>query len=274
MASRMAVMGLPNTGKSFSRQFIKNPEECFVISPSGKDHHLVGDGITKLDMKIGQVSGLRKVAAKLGAPSTHDAIARFSGTDLPPNSSTSGNYAVVQDMKYVVHYLKFIDRHMPQIKTVFLADFTHWISRVLTTDEFRRRKSGSEAFNRFWDLAADALTGIITVSDELIRDDLLIVTEYHAEYDESMDVFRFYVPAGKMLSEKFKPESYYDICLVTYVEEWDKGLDEADRYKFVTVKRDRMDGRGANLFADVQKEGMIPNNMQLVLERVRKKFNI
>ena len=141
MASRMAVMGLPNTGKSFSRQFIKNPEECFVISPSGKDHHLVGDGITKLDMKIGQVSGLREVAAKLGVPSTHDAIARFSGTDLPPNSSTSGNYAVVL-------YLKFIDRHMPQIKNVFLADFTHWISRVLTTAEFRRRKSGGEAFAR------------------------------------------------------------------------------------------------------------------------------
>lgn len=149
MASRMAVMGLPNTGKSFSRQFIENPEECFVISPSGKDHHLVGDNISKLNLRIGNTTGFSEIAKKLNRANGHDIVAQFSTADFPSSDvEVSGNYAVVQDMKYVVHYLKFIDKHMPQIKNVFLADFTHWISRVLVTDEFRRRKSGGEAFAR------------------------------------------------------------------------------------------------------------------------------
>lgn len=273
----MAIMGMPNTGKSFSREFIKKGEECFVILPSSKDHHLIhskGENIDQLELQIGAVKGLKNVAAKLGSANSHDAIARFCNTDLPNGTTITGNYAVVQDMKYVVPYMKFIDKHMPHIKNIFIADFTHFISYVLTTDEFRRQKSGGGAFERFWSLAADALGNIITSSDNLERKDLLVITEYHAEYDDNFGVFRFYVPAGKMLSEKFKPESYYDICLCSHIEDWDKGYDEKDRYKFVVVRRDRFDGRGANLFADIQQEGMISNDMQLVLDRVRKKFNI
>lgn len=107
---------------------------------------------------------------------------------------------------------------------------------------------------------------------------MLVITEFHVQVPKEVaneelyyDVF---VPAGGMLNNSFKPKSYFDIVLFTTVLPYDpEGVDE-DRYKFVTVRREPFDARTMNLFADVSVNGMMPNNMQVVLDRVRPAFGL
>ena len=100
------------------------------------------------------------------------------------------------------------------------------------------------------------------------------MTEYHAKYNAEDDLYEVFVPAGAMLTEKFKPESYYDIFLHTYVVPFEEEEDDSQRFKFVVSKVGRYDGRSMHLFADVSKDGMIPNDLELVLSRVRKSLGI
>lgn len=121
-------------------------------------------------------------------------------------------------------------------------------------------------------MAADSLNVTLAGIDDL-RNDLIVVTEYHAKYNAEDDLYEVFVPAGTMLTEKFKPESYYDIFLHTYVVPFEEEEDDSKRFKFVVSKVGRFDGRSMHLFPDAEK-GMIPNNLELVLSRVRKSLGI
>jgi hypothetical protein len=112
------------------------------------------------------------------------------------------------------------------------------------------------------------LNNFITSIDEL-REDLLVVTEYHCEYNESNGMFEIFVPGGKMLKEKFLPDSYYDVLLYTHVVEED-GTPQSQRYKFVTHRSDKYNARCLNLF----EETYIPNDLQLVIDKVREYIGI
>lgn len=275
MAIKMAIIGFPNTGKSYARRFLRNVEENFLITPTGKSTHMQhkdGSRVQPLDIKIvgtTTTEGWDAVAKKLKAPNRHAAVDMLVKGGLPPGTEITGNYAIVPKLKDVEVYLKFIDKYMPHIKNVYEGDFTHYIVNLITSKEFRGRKSGGEAFAKYYDLAADSLEQILLAPDNLSRDDLIVVTEYHAKYDEDLDIYRVFVPAGNMLSEKIQPESYYDYILHTHVLDWDDEKDDSKRYKFVITKKQRYDGRLANLFPEAD-EGMIPNNMQEVIDRVKK----
>ena len=130
-------------------------------------------------------------------------------------------------------------------------------------------KTGGQAFERFWNMAADTLNNVLHTSDE-IREDILDFTEFHAEYNEPLDLFTIYTPAGKMLTEKFKPETYFDIMLHTHVVPFEEEEDDSKRYKFVVNKQGKYDGRSIGLFSDISHKGMMPNDMNLVIERLRR----
>ena len=152
---------------------------------------------------------------------------------------------------------------------LILPDFTHYISEVIANKNFILRKSGGEAFQRFWELAADALNNFITSIDEL-REDLLVVTEFHCEFNEANNMYEIFVPGGKMLKDKFLPDSYYDVMLYTHVLEDAEGIKQGDRYKFVTRRTDKYNARCLNLF----EEAYIPNDLQMVSDKVREYVGI
>lgn len=81
-----------------------------------------------------------------------------------------------------------------------------------------------------------------------------------------------------MLNDKFKPKSYFDFMLCSHAEPYacdEHGKDNSkERFKFVVVKKSPYDGRMADIFAEEQRFGMIPNNMENVLTKVRKRLNI
>jgi len=101
------------------------------------------------------------------------------------------------------------------------------------------------------------------ISLDNLRDDLIIVTEYHQEYNEQEDIFKIFVPGGKMLEEKFKIDSYYDFMLYTHVEQAEDG--EVQAYKFVTKRWKQYNAR----FAGLYEETLIDNNLDKVLKDVR-----
>jgi len=102
------------------------------------------------------------------------------------------------------------------------------------------------------------------LSIDNLREDLVIVTEYHSSYNEVADTWEIFVPGGKMLTQAFKLDSYYDFMFYTHVSKKDNG--EVEAYNFVTRKWDKYNARSAELFKDT----LIPNNLEIVLKEVRK----
>lgn len=116
-------------------------------------------------------------------------------------------------------------------------------------------------------MAADALKQVILSTDYMERN-VLVFTEYHVEFDDERGTYKFFVPGGNMLSDKFKPESYYEYVLSTNVIDYEDEPVEEERYKFVINKQGKHDGRAANIFKDA-KDGMIPNNMSMVIDKIK-----
>ena len=271
MAYKIGIVGLTNTGKSYSRRTIKKGEECFILSPSHKALHIrdsSGNALKplKISTETTKFNNLDEFAEKLGT--TKNGIAsKLNRVNNP--LIIEGNYLVMKDVRMLEDWIKFISVKMPHIKTLILPDFTHYISEVIAQKEFIQRKAGGEAFQRFWELAADALNNFITGMDEL-REDLLVITEYHCEYNEATNMFEIFVPGGKMLKDKFLPDSYYDVMLYTHVMEDDGSIKQEDRYKFVTYRTDKYNARCLNLFD----EPYINNDLQLVIDKVREYIGI
>lgn len=272
MATRIGIMGPPNTGKSFSRKFLTNPEEAFVLSSSVKAIYLNdknGKPLPKLNIKTPNGNNIQEVFASGKAKGMTPGNVWASLISSPEaDIKTQGNWAIVPNIPALQAYLNFIDKQMPHIKTVVIPDFTHYISKVIASNNFRDT-SGGKAFERFWSLAADSLQSFFLTVDNL-RDDLIVVTEFHAEYDDTLGHFKIFVPAGKMLSEKFQPESYFDIMLCTVVEPLDSGEITPECYKFVVNKHGNYNARSMGLFEEVK----IPNNLQIVIDRLRDYYQI
>lgn len=271
MAYKIGIIGLTNTGKSFSRKTIKNGEECFILSPSHKALHIrdsKGESLKPLNIstETTKFNNLDEFAVKLGT-NKNGIASKLLKVSSP--IIITGNYVVMKDVRVLEDWIKFVATKMPHIKTLILPDFTHYISEVIAQKEFIQRKSGGEAFQRFWELAADALNNFITSIDDL-REDLLVVTEYHCEYNEANNMFEIFVPGGKMLKDKFIPDSYYDVMLYTHVMDDDGNIKQEDRYKFVTHRTDKYNARCLNLFEDT----FIPNDLQMVIDKVREYVGI
>lgn len=262
MALRVGIVGKPNTGKSYSRKTIKKGEECFILAPSRKAFNLkTSEGKALQRLSINGVDYEQKVKEKFR--STAELFYTLSSSTK--EIKLEGNWILCEEIATAEYALKFISDKMPHIKNIFIPDFTHFISAVLANRSFISRKSGGEAFQRFWELAGDTLNGFFLSIDKL-REDLIIVTEYHSEYDEIGGVYEIFVPGGKMLKEKFLPDSYYDYMFYTHVElDPDTGEVLPEGYKFVTKKSGRYNARSKNIYPDV----MVNNDLQDVLDKVR-----
>lgn len=277
MAYKLGIAGLPNTGKSFSRRTIKDGENVFILMPSNKVAHLRDSNDVPLktfDITTPKVKNKKDYIAALGVKNVHQLIS-YINTKVPVGKITKemlkGNLQIVKDLADLPIWLEFISKHCTWIHTVIIPDFTHFISEVISTDEFIGRKAGGEAYQRFWELAAKALKNFVLSIDKY-REDLVVVTEYHAEFDTDLQGYDIFSPAGKMLKEKFLVPSYYDILLFTDVKMEEEGEERSsDSYRFVTRPTKRFPyARTMDLFD----ETFIPNDLQRVLTKVREYVGI
>ena len=277
MAYKVGIAGLPNTGKSFSRRSIKDGENVFILMPSNKVAHLRDSAdhpIKPFDITTPKIANKKEYIEKLGVRNVHQMIS-YINTKVAPGKITKdmikGNVQLVKDLADLPIWLEFISKHCPWIHTVIIPDFTHFISQVISTDEFIGRKAGGEAYQRFWELAAKALKNFVLSIDNY-REDLIVITEYHAEFDTELGGYDIFSPAGKMLKEKFLVPSYYDILLFTDVKTEEEGEErEKSSYRFVTRPTKKYPyARTMDLF----EETYIPNDLQQVLTKVREYVGI
>lgn len=277
MATNIAIVGEPNTGKSWGRTYITHGERCILLNPSSKQSYLKtseGKVIQPFDIKTNLYSNLAEAVQKteLAGPAT---LIKAWTTALPSGTfkkeNLLGNAQLIRDMNLLPIYGDFISKHLPFIDTIIVPDFTHSISRVLANMEFIERKAGGDAYQKFWELAAEALQNFI-IKTERYRDDLIVVTEYHSEFDEHMGGYDIYVPGGKMVKEKFKIPSYYDIMLYTDVKRINEGQDdEYSEYRYVTKPTKKYPfARAMNMFETT----FIPNNLQHVMDTTRKTLQL
>lgn len=273
MAFRVGITGMPNSGKSFAWSKYDKGEEVFSICPSSKIIHVRdSDGKLPKELEIaikGKGNGFEEIMKNTKLQSKHSVIRKVVTSNIPVEDvKVKGNLVHCSDVKYVQYYKLFVSKYMPNIKIILCPDFTHYISYVISSKTFMSMKAGGQAFQRFWDLAADVLNNVIHIADKL-RPDILDFTEFHAEYNEDLDLFGIYTPAGKMLTEKFKPETYFDVMLHTKVLPYEQEPNDAKRFKFVVNKQGKYDGRSIGLFTDISKDGMIPNDMGIVIKKLR-----
>ena len=276
MAFHIAIAGDFNTGKSFSRKPIINGEECFLITPTAKASHLFtseGKPVKRLEFKTENNPYTRDLIKRIWkeeAPKKKitDLMKYLMKTpDKAASITVEGNY-VVATLEQVSTILRYISDYMPHIKNVFIGDFTHFLTHILASSEFIERKQGGEAYQRFWELAGQVVRDLIESSNDL-REDMVIITEYHTAYDEVAGLQRVFVPGGQMLTEKFKLESYYDYMLFSMVE-MDEKSKRPSRYVFVTERYGQYNARFSNIFEEV----VIANDMQLVLSKFREYVGI
>lgn len=122
--------------------------------------------------------------------------------------------------------------------------------------------------HQVWELSADLLNAFILSVDNL-RPDLIVVMEFHTEWDKERMRYELFVPSGNMLKEKFKPESYFDVLLFTDVAHvTDAAGNEVNKYRFVTKSTSLYpQARGSDLFGD---DVYVDNNLEMVLTAFRK----
>jgi len=131
------------------------------------------------------------------------------------------------------------------------------------------RKVTNPCEYQVWDLSANILNAFFINLDRL-RDNIIVVTEYHSIFDPIANEYKIEIPAGKMLDEKFKPDSYYDYLFYTHYVD-DDTIDFKDRFKFVTTRYSKYPARtGGGGFS----EALIPNNLQMLIDPVRAYYNI
>jgi hypothetical protein len=269
MAYRIGIVGFENTGKSYSRKFIPDGENVMILAPSLKSTWLrTSDNkpCQSLEPSGKNFKNFEEARKFLKVGTNTHVIKNFLDNVQPgglKRSNLNGNIAIVKDIVYLPLWLKFVDIHMPWIHTVILPDFTHFISEIISKKAFIDRKQGGDAFQKFWELAADALQSFILSTDSL-RKDLMVVTEYHADFNENLGSTGIFSSGGKMLNEKFKPASYYDVMLYTHTIHNELG--EVERYCFVT-KPTKMYPQARCL--DLFKDTYIDNDLNEVLKRVR-----
>lgn len=274
MAHKIALCGEPNTGKSFSRRTIKDGENIFILASSNKATHLKdskGVPLQPFNVKTNNFDNIDQAMAKNKVTSRYHLV-NFWNEKLTPGRFTAenlkGNVEVINSITQLPIWLEFISKHLTWIHTVIIPDFTHFISREISEDSFINRKAGGEAYQRYVELAAKALKNFILGIDNY-RHDLVVAMEYHAELNEVTGKYALFMPAGKMLLDKFKAPSYYDIMLFTDVKvpEDEASDDGTNReYRFVTRPTFKYPlARCMNLF----EETYIENDLQLVLDKVR-----
>lgn len=281
MAIKIAVVGAYNTGKSFARRTLDH-QETFLITPSAKLMYLRDDKgkpiqrlniSTKNSKDTQSVIDTIKQATNLNLQTTVDLmrymIANEGAMKNKSDLKIEGNYVLVTDLADITVTLRFLKMFRPEIKIINIPDFTHFIANRIADQNFIQRKNGGDAYQRFWELAADGLNHFIKAADNL-PDDVFIITEYHSEYDENSGEYKVFTAAGKMMEEKFKPESYYDFLFFSHIEPDSEGNVNGNSYRFITRRYKQYPARSAELFS----ETMIPNDMKYIIDTIRESYQI
>lgn len=267
MATSIALVGEPATGKSHSRINL-DPKTTAVFAPSAKNPKIKGLKRLKFLSSKGSAKDYDAWAApQLGPKPFRYKYANLLFKQIAANPKAvfpkiTGSYMVIKELEYVLSNMKMVDEHMPHIKVLIFPDFTHFISTILSSDAFRGQSAGGKAFERFWSLAADLLNTFFNSIFEM-RDDLTVVIEFHSEFDEKTLEYSIFTCAGKMLKEKFLPDSYFDNLFYTSPEYDEEG--NVINWRFIVNHHNGFKGRNDLGIT----ENWVPNDLAPIITQIQ-----
>lgn len=228
----VAIAGASGSGKTYALRNL-DPKEMVIISPYKK--------IVDLPFK-GAMKNFTKLSSK----------------------DKTGNFVVTNDILHLPGIIKHINDDRPEIKFIVIEDITHFQNARTTSDSFRARKHGGEAFARFDDFAADMKKGLVYENNEF-RDDLTIIHHYHIDEDAELGEKKLKT-AGKMLERSIDLPSYYTYLVYTYVKPYDENIPRTEQFKF-TVSNDGI--RPAKTGLVFEDQMYVPNDTKLLVENIR-----
>lgn len=169
------------------------------------------------------------------------------------------NRIQTKELTDIVPVLEKVNKDMPHVKNILIEDLNHFYTARTTSQKFMSRNIGNDAFAKWNEFAAD-IARIIAIGDTF-RDDLNIVYHAHTEMHDTGLIAM--LSPGRLLDKDIKPAGFFTYVFHAIVTVDEKG----PKYRFLTNKDGRHDAKSPK---GCFKELLIPNDMKMVIETIRK----
>lgn len=183
----------------------------------------------------------------------------FKGSEKLYNTENK-NYKEVDDANEITRLLAVISEKAPHIKNIVIEDSNYIMGFNMVA------KATETGFTKFSIMAKDMVE--LFRQARKLRDDLVIFYITHPEtIEDGGEIIGYKIKtAGKLIDNQVLLEGLLTVCLYTDVEEKKDGTAE---YSFVTNRYKKMPAKSPDgMFEDLK----IPNNLQLVVEKVKEYY--
>ena len=172
----------------------------------------------------------------------------------------SRNYKEVSEATEITRLLKTISDKAPHIKTIVIEDSNYIMGFNIVS------KATEVGYTKFSLMAKD-MVELLQQSREL-REDLTTFYLSHPEtIEDGGEIVGYKIKtAGKLIDNQIVMEGLMTICLYTHVEE---NKDGSASYHFITNRFRKYPAKSPDGMFD---EVKIPNNLQLVLDKVNEYY--
>lgn len=184
----------------------------------------------------------------------------FKGSEKLYNTENK-NYKEVDDANEVSRLLKTISEKAPHIKNIIIEDSNYLMGFNLVD------KATEVGFTKFSLMAKDMVD--LFREARKLRNDIKVFYFTHPEtIEDGGEIVGYKIKtAGKMIDNQVLLEGLFTVCLYTYVEE---NKDGTSSYNFVTNRFKKFPAKSpAGMFEEIK----IPNNLQLVVNKVDEYYN-
>lgn len=183
----------------------------------------------------------------------------FKGSEKLYNTENK-NYKEIDDAIEITRLLAVISEKAPHIKNIVIEDSNYIMGFNMVS------KATETGFTKFSIMAKDMVE--LFRQARKLRDDLIIFYITHPEtIEDAGEIVGYKIKtAGKLIDNQVLLEGLLTVCLYTDVEEKKDGT--AD-YRLLTNRYKKFPAKSPDgMFEDLK----IPNNLQLVVEKVREYY--
>jgi hypothetical protein len=184
----------------------------------------------------------------------------FKGSEKLYNSENK-NYKEIDDANEISRLLRNISDKAPHIKNIIIEDSNYIMGFNIVS------KATETGFTKFSLMAKDMVD--LFREARKLRDDITVFYLTHPEtIEDGGDIIGYKIKtAGKMIDNQVLLEGLLTVCLYTLVEE---NKDGSASYNLVTNRYKKLPAKSpAGMFEDVK----IPNNLQLVVDKINEYYN-
>jgi hypothetical protein len=188
----------------------------------------------------------------------------FRNADSMYNVNTK-NYVNNSNQTYIKQCVQGLNK-LPHIKTIVIDTANAIMLDVEMSANFRSRKAGGEAMNKWMDLAAEIYDLICECND--LREDLVIFICFHATlYTDIYGNERKCIVTNGRKLEKIHLESKFPLVLYTHVKYGGNGKNEY----FLETQANSSTGKTP---MEMFEEFLIPNDFKLIDNKIREYYGI